>query len=80
MDTVLSDTITFQGVSVPILTPQLTAVQDLPDPEEGVLLIVSALTKGASNRKDLVSPGEVVRNEKGHIIGARALLTSEERL
>lgn len=47
-------------------------VIDLPEPEEGIFYIVSALVKGATSRKDVVAPAtdhkEAKRNEKGHII------------
>lgn len=47
-------------------------VEGLPEPEEGVLLIVSSIVKAASNRKDLVVPAtghkDCKRSEKGFII------------
>lgn len=47
-------------------------VQGLPDPQDGVKLIVSAMVLAASDRADLVAPAtghpETVRNEKGHIV------------
>ena len=47
-------------------------VQGLPQPQEGVLLIVSAMVLSASNRSDLVAPATghnlTIRNEKGHIV------------
>ena len=47
---------------------------DLPDPEPDTLLIVSILVKSARrDRKDLVVPVELVRDEEGHIIGCRSL-------
>ena len=46
-------------------------VTGLPEPEEGTLLIVSAMVQSASDRKDLIAPatGMALRNEAGHIIG-----------
>lgn len=47
-------------------------VQGLPDPQDGVKLIVSAMVLSASNRTDLVAPAtghpDTVRNDKGHIV------------
>lgn len=47
-------------------------VQCLPEPEDGTLLIVSALVLGASDREDLVAPAtghpECVRDERGFIV------------
>ena len=48
-------------------------INGLPDPEAGVLLIVSAMVRDAAkHRTDLVSPAtghkDCVKNEKGHIL------------
>lgn len=59
----------------------LGAVVDLPDPEEGVLLLVSSLVAGAAKRADVFSPGTgpndgAVRNDKGHVVGVTRLVRS----
>lgn len=47
---------------------------DLPDEEPGTLLIVSVLVKSAlPERRDLVVPVELVRDDEGHIVGCRSL-------
>lgn len=47
-------------------------VQDLPDPQFGVWFIVSALVRDAvPHRKDLLSPGTLVRDDAGNITGCR---------
>jgi len=47
-------------------------VENLPAPEAGTRLIVSAMVFAATNRKDVVAPAtghpECRRNEKGHIV------------
>lgn len=47
-------------------------VTGLPEPQDGVLYIVSAMVKSASNRTDLVAPAtghpDCVRNDKGFIV------------
>lgn len=47
-------------------------VEGLPEPQEGVYYIVSAMVLAASDRADLVAPAtghpDCVRNEKGHIV------------
>lgn len=47
-------------------------VENLPEPQEDVFFIVSAMVLSASDRKDLVAPAtghpDTKRNEKGHII------------
>lgn len=50
-------------------------VFDLPPMTENVLYIVSAMVKQKeSNRNDLLSPGELVRDEKGNVIGCKGLI------
>ena len=49
-------------------------VEGLPDPQPGTMYIVSGLVLGAcQDRPDVVAPAtghpDVVRNEKGHIVG-----------
>lgn len=51
---------------------------DLPDPQDGMFLIVSALTAQAAKAAgrptdDLLLPADAVRDEAGRIIGCRAL-------
>ena len=48
--------------------------EGLPNFEEGVFYVVSQLVKSAlPNRKDLLVPAEVVRDEKGQIVGCKSL-------
>ena len=48
--------------------------EGLPDFKDGVFYVVSQLVKSAlPNRKDLLVPAEVVRDEKGQIIGCKSL-------
>lgn len=52
-------------------------VQGLPEPQEGMLLIVSALVRSAlPTRTDLASPGDLVRDAAGAVIGARGLIVN----
>jgi hypothetical protein len=62
------------GARLRIVRKGLNDVQGLPDPQEGVLYIVSALVCNAEPyRDDLVYPCDFIRNDKGQIVGARAL-------
>ena len=47
------------------------SIQGLPEPQEGVIYIVSALTLNAvpADRDDVVAPGNAVRDELGIVIG-----------
>lgn len=49
-------------------------VVDLPSPTSGVFYIVSMLVKQQEyNRLDLLSPGELVRDDKGTVVGCKGL-------
>ena len=62
------------GVIIPIYSPTLGQVIDLPDPVLGISYLVSALVAEAlPEREDLYSPGELVRDEKGIVVGANGL-------
>lgn len=55
---------------IPITITSYGEVEDLPAPQEGVLFVVSALVRLAvPDRKDVASPGRLIRNEAGVIIG-----------
>lgn len=61
------------GVTLAVSRPTLGAVTGLPDAQPGVLLLVSALVADAVRRADVVSPGELVRDAAGVIVGAKGL-------
>ena len=62
------------GAKVPVSRTELLQVTNLPAERPGVALIVSALVRLALPlRKDLFSPGELVRNDAGQPIGCRGL-------
>jgi len=66
---------TYSGVV--LVRQKFGNVTGLPDAEEGFLLIVSALVKSAlPDRRDLVSPASLVRDDDGSIIGCRSLSLS----
>ena len=55
---------------IPIYATRLGNAINLPPMEEGKLFIVSALVKDREyTRHDLVSPGNLLRNEAGVVIG-----------
>lgn len=61
------------GIELAVSRPTMGAVTGLPDATPGVLLLVSALVADAVKRTDVVSPGELVRDANGVIVGARGL-------
>ena len=60
--------------SIPINHCKYGAVEGLPDPENGVVYVVSALTAQAvPNRSDVFITDDAVRDESGRVIGCKAL-------
>jgi hypothetical protein len=58
-----------------IITRRYGQVENLPAPEGDVYFIVSHMTRVACpDRLDLLSPGDLVRDEAGNIIGCRNLV------
>lgn len=63
--------------NVPLVKTSFGEVSGLPDSEKGTLYIVSAMVRMAlPSRKDLASPGDLVRDESGNVIGCRNLIVS----
>jgi len=61
---------------IPVLRNQYGAPEGLPDPQEGVWLIVSSLVlQAATDRSDLIapdtSPQGVIRDESGRIVAVK---------
>lgn len=55
---------------VPIIKRQAVETLHLPAPQEGIYYIVSSMVRMANpNRKDLVSPGSPIKDERGQLIG-----------
>lgn len=58
---------------VPVIRKSFGQVVNLPEPEEGVVYIVSALVaQAAKDRDDVVFPGNLVRDDQGNIKGLNA--------
>ena len=52
--------------------PTFGQVEGLPEETADMIYIVSALVRqAASNRLDLISPGELVRDPEGRVIGCK---------
>lgn len=56
---------------IPLVMTVFGAVSGLPEPESDTMYIVSLLVKQAVQRQDVVSPGEMVRNPDGTILGCK---------
>ena len=74
VDRVQVDTVTVNGVSVPVNQTQFGSVSDLPDPQPDTIFVVSALVAQAvPDRPDVFIVDDAVRDNQGRIIGAKAL-------
>lgn len=59
---------------IPVSRTQYGEVEGLPDPQEGVIYVTSALVANAAkDRDDVLIPNDSVRDEHGRIIGCRGL-------
>lgn len=59
---------------VPISRIECNNVENLPDPQPGIYYIVSnAVKTELSQRYDLLTPSEVIRDDYGNILGCKSL-------
>ena len=59
---------------IPVYISCYGKVDGLPDPQRGTVYVVSALVRLAvPDRRDVMSPGELVREAKGQPVGCRGL-------
>ena len=59
---------------IPVTQTVFGEVEDLPDPEDGVIYIVSSLVaQRCKDREDVFIPNESIRDDKGRIIGCKSL-------
>ena len=58
---------------IPTYIVETGEVTGLPDPEAGVVYIVSGYVSGKVQRRDVVAPGELVRDNDGRPIGCLGL-------
>lgn len=62
---------------VPIFRQVTGELTGLPEPKEGVGYVVSmAVRLAVPDRKDVFSPGELVRNEGGQPVGCKGLVSN----
>jgi len=59
------------------LTPT-GVVEGLPDPVVGTVFIASAMAASVAKRADVVSPGHLVRDDEGRVIGCESLVRHDE--
>ena len=61
------------SLSIPTTLPVFGEIESLPEPEDGVIFITSMLVASRAQRVDVLSPGELIRDEDGKPIGCRGL-------
>jgi hypothetical protein len=54
-----------------VITPTLGDIDGLPEPVEGIIYVVSSMVAEKAKRADVLSPGELIRDAAGVIVGAR---------
>lgn len=64
--------VTLDGLSVPVYHTQQGPVRNLPDPQPGILYVVSSYTALAALRPDLVIPDSIIR-QGGRPVACRSL-------
>ena len=63
-----------EGNLLPIFECKYGEVENLPEPQEGVMYIVSAMVRSAClGRTDILSPCNFLRDKEGKIIGCGGL-------
>jgi len=58
---------------IPCFVSEVGEVVGLPEEKQDTKYLVSLMVFNATSRKDVVSPGELIRNEKGQPIGCLGL-------
>jgi len=69
----LEDVTLNTGETLEVNISQLGEIENLPEPQEGVVYVVSALVADSASRGDVMSPGELLRDGEGNIVGAKGL-------
>ena len=59
---------------IPLYDTVYGEVIDLPQPQDGVIYVVSRIVKNCvPDRKDVLVPGNLLRDDKGNVIGCNGL-------
>jgi hypothetical protein len=66
--------------NIPTFHVEFGEVTDLPEPQEDVVYIVSGMVSDAISRRDVLSPGQLVRDENGRPIGCKGLRRHSNRI
>ena len=66
-------TVDIEGKTIPVIKTVFGEVFDLPEKQDDTFLIVSMLVASAAQRDDLLIPADIIRDDKGRIIGCKSL-------
>ena len=70
----IDGTVNVEGIDIPINKTSFGNIMSLPEPEDGVIYIVSSITAQACpEREDVYIVDESVRDADGRIIGCRSI-------
>lgn len=58
---------------IPVTEAVYGEVTNLPEPQDGVIYVVSGLVEANVAREDVFAPGELVRDDAGRVIGCKGL-------
>lgn len=73
-DNVKYGDIAIDGIMIPVNRVEYGMVENLPEPEQGTIYIVSGLVAGrCKDRDDVFYPGNLVRDNEGRVIGCDSL-------
>ena len=64
-----SEAVFVNGIDFPLTKTTFGEVEGLPEEKPDTMYIVSGLVLAQSGRKDLLAPGNLVRNDQGQVIG-----------
>jgi hypothetical protein len=61
----------------PVVSTKFGEVIGLPEPKPDTVYVVSALVASAVRRRDVLSPGSLVRDKEGRVVGAASFVLQE---
>jgi hypothetical protein len=69
------------SIRIPVIVKRFGQVEGLPEPQDGVVYVVSALAAQAAwaaGRTDVFCPGDLIRDESGRVVGAASLCAAPQ--
>ena len=64
------------SIRIPVTHTSTGEIIDLPDPKDNTIYVTSTMVAQAAvnaNRTDVYAPGELIRNDKGQVVGCNGL-------